>query len=955
MNHERFNKILVVDDSTANLQLLMNLLSEQGYTVYPASDGALALEFVKSTLPDLILLDIKMPEMDGYEVCRRLKANERVASIPVIFLSALEEESDKVKGFQAGGVDYITKPFQPDEMLARVGLHLRLRELTERLEQEVDARTKELTIANDRLEQEIAEHRQAEEALHESRQRLDNIVTNSPGATYRCANDEHWTMEFISAGITRISGYPAEDFLNNRVRSYASIIHPDDRKRIADAVAAGLANQDHYEMDYRLLTADGTLRWVHEQGRGVFSPEGRLLCLDGVIFDTTAQREAEETLKLNTERMETLLQLNQMAGANEDELMRFAFEAAVRLTRSKLGYLALMNEDETVLNMQLWSREAMDECEVPGLPRTYPVKTTGLWGEAVRQRRPIITNDYSAPNPWKKGTPEGHVKLIRHMNLPVIVDSRIVLVAGVGNKEEDYNEGDVQQLSLLMEGMWRMIERIRAEEELRRHHDQLEYTVKQRTEELRLSRDAAEAANNAKSAFLANMSHELRTPLNAILGFSSIVRKDPMLPENQRRNLGIINRSGEHLLTLINDVLEMAKIEAGGVQLANTPFDLGGMVHDVIDMMQTRAKDKGLQLRINQSSQFPTYIVGDEPRLRQVLVNLISNAINFTQKGSVDVRLQVKHDKDQQLLFEVEDSGPGIATQDQQRIFEPFVQLGEHGGSKGTGLGLTITRQFVELMGGDISLESTPGKGTLFRIELPLIEATESDIAQAKKGKQAERGEVLGLAPGQPQYRILIVEDQADNQALLTHILDSVGLQIKIAENGKQGVELFQSWRPHLILMDRRMPVMDGEEATRRIRKLPGGQKTKIIAVTASAFKEQRKILLNAGMDDFVCKPYLRGEIYACLSKQLGIQFQYEEVTESQAQAEVRTLTSEMLSVLPNTLRDKLQEALESLESDRIDQIIQQVTDYDQELQQTLAQYTDSFDYQTILNALRKV
>ncbi|MGD8909048.1 MAG: response regulator [Chromatiales bacterium] len=949
MNRERFNKILVVDDSTANLQLLMNLLTEQGYTVYPASDGELALEFVQSKLPDLILLDIRMPGMDGYEVCRRLQADERTRSVPIVFLSALEDEHDKVKGFQAGGVDYITKPFQPEEMLARVRIHLRMRELTEALEQEVDARTNALMITNKRLEEEIEERTKAQKALHESRQRMDNILANSPGAIYRCANDKDWTMEFISAGITRITGYAAEDFIDNRIRSYASIIHPDDRRSVADTVASSVARKDHYEVDYRLIAADDTQRWVHEQGRGVFDPEGGLLCLDGVIFDITAQRRAEEAVKLNAERMEAMLQLSQMTGASEKELMRFAYEAATRLTHSTLGYLGFMSEDESTLNVEFWSREAMDSCNVSGKPMIFPLKTAGLWGEAVRQRRPIITNDYAAANPWKKGTPEGHVKLVRHMNLPVIVNGKIVLVAGVGNKAEHYTETDVQQLTLLMEGMWRLIERLRAEEELRRYHNQLEETVRQRTEQLRFSRDEAEAANKAKSVFLANMSHELRTPLNAILGFSNIVRNDPLLPENERQNLEIINRSGEHLLTLINDVLEMAKIEAGGIELNNAPFDLGGMVLDIIDMMQMRAKEKGLQLIIDQSSQFPRYIVGDEARLRQVLINLIGNGIKYTEEGGVAVRLGTIHNERSHLLLEVEDSGPGIAAQDQPRIFEPFVQLGEHGISNGTGLGLTITRQYVQMMGGSISLESTLDKGSLFRVELPLTEATETDIAQAK---QAEHGEVVGLAPGEPQYRILIVEDQRDNQALLAHLMVGVGLQTKIAENGKQGVELFQSWHPHLIFMDRRMPVMDGEEATRRIRELPGGREVKIIAVTASAFKEQRKKMLEAGLDDFVSKPFRAGEIYDCLTNQLGIRFLCEGVTEPQ---KLLTLTPEMLSALPEAMCNKLQEALESLESERIDQVIQQVAAHDQKLLKTLLQYTDNFDYQTILEALRKV
>jgi PAS domain S-box-containing protein len=306
MNPAPYNKILIVDDNASNLKLLMELLSEKGYTVYPAINGELAMEFIKSRLPDLILLDIKMPGLDGYEVCRRLKADDSTRQIPIIFLSALEDERDKVKGFQAGGVDYITKPFQSEELLARVGVHLRLRELTEGLEQEVSARTIKLRIANKKLEEEVNRRQELEEALRESRLRLGNIVSNSPGAIYRCANDEHWTMEFISAAIAQITGYPSEDFLHNQVRTFASIIHPDDRERVAGTVTTALANKNRYEMDYRLVAADGTLRWVHEQGLGVFASDGKLLCLDGIIIAITTQQKTEEMLMLSAEHMEGL-------------------------------------------------------------------------------------------------------------------------------------------------------------------------------------------------------------------------------------------------------------------------------------------------------------------------------------------------------------------------------------------------------------------------------------------------------------------------------------------------------------------------------------------------------------------------------------------------------------------------------------------------------------------------
>ncbi|TRW91209.1 MASE3 domain-containing protein [Candidatus Methylobacter oryzae] len=486
-------------------------------------------------------------------------------------------------------------------------------------------------------------------------------------------------------------------------------------------------------------------------------------------------------------------------------------------------------------------------------------------------------------------------------------------------------------------------------EELRRYKDHLEEEVQQRTEDLVLARNAAETANQAKSVFLSNMSHELRTPLNAILGFSKLMRKDTLLPESHRQNLDIINRSGEHLLTLINDVLEMAKIEAGRLQLENAAFDLGAMVRDVTDMMLIRAGEKGLRLLVDQSSQFPRYIAGDEARLRQVLINLIGNSIKFTEQGGVTLRLGTRQNSRSHLVIEIEDSGPGIAQEDQQRIFEPFVQLDSHWDNKGTGLGLSLSRQFVQLMGGSIKLESTVGKGTLFRIDLPLSEVAEADIIQSK---QAEKGDIVGLEPGQPDYRILIVEDKLENQLLLTKLMESVGFQVKVAENGEQGVKLFQSWHPHFIWMDRRMPVMDGLEATRRIRKLPGGKDVKIVAVTASAFIEQRSESIDAGMDDFVRKPYRFNEIYECMSKQLSVKYIYDGMSEPEQQA-VTANMSEMLSVLPESLRYDLTEALESLETNHIAQVIQQIATYDPKLQKTLSHLADTFDYTAILKALQ--
>ncbi len=487
------------------------------------------------------------------------------------------------------------------------------------------------------------------------------------------------------------------------------------------------------------------------------------------------------------------------------------------------------------------------------------------------------------------------------------------------------------------------------EQELERYKNHLEDEVQQRTAELMLARDAAETANRAKSVFLANMSHELRTPLNAILGFSRILSDDSHLDGGQRETLSIINRSGEHLLQLINDVLEMAKIEAGHLQLSHSPFDLGNLVRDVVELMQIRCMEKGLELKLDQSSKFPRFIKGDEGRLRQILLNLLSNAVKFTEHGGVTVRLKVRNNNHTHLLIEVEDTGPGINANELDHIFKPFVQLSEDASRQGTGLGLAITRQFVELMGGQIDVESEPGKGTLFRIDLPLDAVDENDISQFENGAS---GKVIGLAPGQPAYRILIAEDQRDNQLLLSRLMNELGLEIKVAENGKQCVDIFQQWKPDLIWMDRRMPVLDGVEATRRIRALPGGDKVKIVAVTASVLSEQRQELVDAGMDDFVNKPYRFEELYDCMAQHLGLHYLYAD--DVSAPRPTQPLTPAMLATVDPELRGRLQLALESLHSSHISDAIIQVGVNNPELAVILSRMVDEFDYPTILDALNQ-
>jgi signal transduction histidine kinase/DNA-binding NarL/FixJ family response regulator len=494
---------------------------------------------------------------------------------------------------------------------------------------------------------------------------------------------------------------------------------------------------------------------------------------------------------------------------------------------------------------------------------------------------------------------------------------------------------------------------------LRDYQGRLEKLVQQRTAELvvardqaREGRDQAQAANRAKSAFLANMSHELRTPLNAILGFSNLLRDSGDFSGGRRKDLDIINRSGEHLLELINDVLDVAKIDAGHIVAESAPCDLNGLVRQILEMMQVRAREKNLELLVHESPDFPHFARTDASKLRQILINLIGNAVKFTEHGTVTLRLDgLPEDSPHRVLLrlEVEDTGSGIAAEEQARIFEAFAQVGGHGTQKGTGLGLTIVRQYVELMGGTIRLESVPGEGSLFRVELPVERAAESEAM----APHADRARVLRIEPGQPEFRILVVEDEFENRLLLRRLLEDAGFHVRVAEDGAEGVEVFQSWRPHFIWMDRRMPGMDGLEATRHIRKLDGGREVKIAAVTASVLDSQRNEILAAGLDDFLRKPYRPAEIFDCMARHLGVRYVCAEGASLPAPQAAAALRPEALAALPEELREELANALIALDAERIAGLIRGISEGDPALGGTLALLAGRFAYTPILKALQ--
>ncbi|GAB4375824.1 MAG: hypothetical protein Kow00121_22020 [Elainellaceae cyanobacterium] len=478
--------------------------------------------------------------------------------------------------------------------------------------------------------------------------------------------------------------------------------------------------------------------------------------------------------------------------------------------------------------------------------------------------------------------------------------------------------------------------------------------------------ERAAIANRAKSQFLAKMSHELRTPLNAILGFAQLMNRSPYVPTEFQEPLDIINRSGEHLLTLINDVLEMSRIEAGQLLLNESCFDLFKLVRSIREMFALKASEKGIQLHLRQDPTVPNYVCGDEAKLRQILINLLSNAIKFTQDGEVTLSVSAmpeplpslarnpssshneaisKGKQPVKIQFAVEDTGCGIAASELESIFEAFMQAERGRHVAGTGLGLSISRQFARLMDGDITVKSTLNQGSTFTCQITLDLPGDIDLVTSQNSRK-----VIGLEPGQRTYRILVAEDVPENQQLMVTLLGSIGFEVRTAQNGAEAIAQWQTWQPHLILMDIEMPVVDGYEATRQIRAQEAYQQqsTPIIALTAYAFADDRTASLQAGCNAHIAKPFTEAALFEAIAQHLGVHYCYVEQAQEPFVSATKMLTAQDLQVMPTDWIAQVHEAALDLNDSKICQLITEIPSQEASLIAGMSCLVDNFQLETI-------
>lgn len=799
---------------------------------------------------------------------------------------------------------------------------------------------------------ETTSQKKAEAALNESEERF-RILAHTAHEGVALLDRE---MRIIEANnsLAKIFGYNYEEIQGKLITGFVVPEHKQEFLTFIKQAPEGTLRYQAMKKKGTRFTAESNVRSI---------PLGKEKFRVITLTDVSEQLYAEKIRVQDIDRMEAMIELNRMMDLPPRELYNIALEKVLWLTESSLGFIGHINPEETEMDMEAFSIEVMKECNIPDHTWKFRIEQAGLWAETIRQRKPVIINDYEAYNPWKRGFPTGHVVLKRFLTVPVFDKGRIVLVAGVANKREPYEERDVRQLTIVLDSLWRILQRKQAEEMLQisekkfrsvveanplgmhfysmsengsiiltganpaadkmlhiNHQsvlgkpfqeiftgfsesqvalirsvfidkkpiytEQIEYhdehfqgtleaflfplsfdsavcifndvTERIKTNrELLAAKEKAEESDRLKSAFLANMSHEIRTPINSILGFSYLLADEDIQPAKRKLYTDIIQTSTRQLLTLINDIIDLSKLEARQLKLHYEFCSLNKLMQQLYQQYeQERIKKQKNEITLEYScslTQGNDGIQTDPIRLQQILANLLSNALKFTQAGIIRFGYKLSDDK-KMVLFFVSDTGKGIHPDKINVIFERFRQEDETVSVQagGSGLGLSISKGLVDLFGGRIWAESEPGKGSVFYFTIPYLRGAEKEPTMQAPKKDIS-SDLAGL-------KILLIEDTPSNLELLREMLTDTHAVILEASTAEEGLKILgQERHVDLALVDICLPDLDGYSLIQRIRS--AHPKIPVIAQTAYAYEQDKQKCLDAGASCYLAKPFLKEDL----------------------------------------------------------------------------------------------
>jgi len=750
----------------------------------------------------------------------------------------------------------------------------------------------------------ITERKNAEDALQAAHKSLSDIL-NAAIHTSIIATDENGIITVFSKGAEKMLGYEAQDVvgmatpalfhLESELKSRGIELSNELGKTISgfEIFVAKARNQEHEERSWTYLRKDGTVISVNLIVTAIRDNNNDIIGFLGIANDITERMRAEEEVK----SVSTRLALATLAGG--------------------VGVWDLDIEN----NILVWDDQmfALYGVEKMNFGNAYEAWLAGVHPDdnkrADEEIQMAIRGEKEFNTEFQVCWPDGSVHNIRALaNVQCDISGKSHHMIGTN---------------------W-------------------DITEQKKTEAVLLkARQDAEMANKAKSVFLANMSHEIRTPLNAIIGFSQLMNRDKHLTDAQRvYNISII-RAGEHLLALINDILELSKMEAGRLELNPMNVDLGVLLSDIQLFFKEQVESRHLQFIFETASNLPRYVLVDENKLRRIFINLIGNAIKFTDEGGIAIRVRTEHINSvkSRLIVEIQDSGPGIPENEIGKLFKHFVQTSSGmSKSSGTGLGLALSRELAILMGGDITVSSKVGLGSIFTFFV------EIEVGKAEAVQDAFRKRVIGIDEGHKDCRILVVDDTEENRQVVVRLLDLVGFKTMEAVDGEDAIAKSEEWNPHLILMDMRMPVLDGYEATRRIKNTEKGKQIPIVALTASSFEDEQKKIGELEIHGFIRKPFRESELFGKIGNILGITYSFEDDTAFPDEKMQITDDEiiEHIAQLPDDLVEQMQNAAIVADIDLLIQLIRRIDPRNSDLAQYLMDLANNYDYEYLQRILNK-